>query len=132
MNPRYPLLAAGLFGATGVGFGAFGAHLLRASLLAQGTLETWENRRALPADPRGRVAGRVRLAADRPGTGRGANGRPGRSAPGSPASSFFSGSLYLLAAGGPHWLGPVTPLGGLALIAGWFCVAAAAMTDATG
>jgi uncharacterized membrane protein YgdD (TMEM256/DUF423 family) len=32
---------------------------------------------------------------------------------------FFSGSLYGLALGGPHWLGPVTPFGGLLLIAGW-------------
>lgn len=32
---------------------------------------------------------------------------------------LFSGSLYVLASGGPRWLGPVTPLGGLAFIAGW-------------
>ncbi len=37
---------------------------------------------------------------------------------------LFSGSLYLLstreATGfGPWWLGPITPLGGLAFIAGW-------------
>ena len=32
---------------------------------------------------------------------------------------LFSGSLYALALGGPKWLGPVTPIGGLALIAGW-------------
>lgn len=31
----------------------------------------------------------------------------------------FSGSLYGLALGGPGWLGPITPLGGLAFIAGW-------------
>ncbi len=31
----------------------------------------------------------------------------------------FSGSLYWLALGGPRWLGPVTPLGGLAFIVGW-------------
>ena len=31
----------------------------------------------------------------------------------------FSGSLYLLAAFGFNWLGPITPLGGLFLIAGW-------------
>ena len=31
----------------------------------------------------------------------------------------FSGSLYGLALSGPRWLGPVTPLGGLALLAGW-------------
>jgi uncharacterized membrane protein YgdD (TMEM256/DUF423 family) len=32
---------------------------------------------------------------------------------------FFSGSLYWLALGGPKLLGPITPLGGLALIIGW-------------
>ena len=29
---------------------------------------------------------------------------------------LFSGSLYGLALGGPTWLGPVTPLGGLAFL----------------
>lgn len=32
---------------------------------------------------------------------------------------LFSGSLYALALGGPRWLGPVTPLGGVALLAAW-------------
>jgi uncharacterized membrane protein YgdD (TMEM256/DUF423 family) len=32
---------------------------------------------------------------------------------------LFSGSLYALALGAPKGLGIVTPLGGLALIAGW-------------
>ena len=40
---------------------------------------------------------------------------------------LFSGSLYLLALGGPRWLGPVTPLGGLALLAGWLLLALAAL-----
>lgn len=31
----------------------------------------------------------------------------------------FSGSLYLLALTGTRWLGAITPLGGLALLAGW-------------
>jgi uncharacterized membrane protein YgdD (TMEM256/DUF423 family) len=35
---------------------------------------------------------------------------------------LFSGSLYWLALGGPKILGPVTPLGGLALIGGWALV----------
>jgi uncharacterized membrane protein YgdD (TMEM256/DUF423 family) len=39
---------------------------------------------------------------------------------------LFSGSLYLLALGGPKWLGPVTPLGGLAFILGWLFLAIAA------
>lgn len=32
---------------------------------------------------------------------------------------LFSGSLYALTFGGPRWLGPVTPLGGLCFMAGW-------------
>jgi len=40
--------------------------------------------------------------------------------------AVFSGSLYLLAITGIKWLGAVTPLGGLAFIAGWGCLAAAA------
>jgi uncharacterized membrane protein YgdD (TMEM256/DUF423 family) len=35
---------------------------------------------------------------------------------------LFSGSLYGLALGGPYWLGPVTPVGGLLLIVGWLCL----------
>ncbi len=36
---------------------------------------------------------------------------------------LFSGSLYSLALGGPKWLGPVTPLGGLSFMIGWFLLA---------
>jgi uncharacterized membrane protein YgdD (TMEM256/DUF423 family) len=35
----------------------------------------------------------------------------------------FSGSLYLLAYAGQRRWGAVTPLGGLAFIAGWVCLA---------
>ena len=37
----------------------------------------------------------------------------------------FSGSLYILSMTGVKWLGAITPLGGLAFIAGWACLAAA-------
>ena len=39
---------------------------------------------------------------------------------------FFSGSLYLLSLTGISWLGAVTPIGGLAFIAGWLCLTIAA------
>ena len=39
---------------------------------------------------------------------------------------IFCGSLYTLSLTGLSWLGAVTPLGGLAFIAGWACLAAAA------
>ena len=38
----------------------------------------------------------------------------------------FSGTLYALALGGPRWLGAVTPLGGLLLLAGWAALAVTA------
>jgi uncharacterized membrane protein YgdD (TMEM256/DUF423 family) len=40
--------------------------------------------------------------------------------------TLFCGSLYLLLAGAPHALGVLTPVGGLALIAGW-CLCALAL-----
>jgi len=40
---------------------------------------------------------------------------------------LFSGSLYLLALTGHRWLGAITPLGGLAFIAGWAALAWAAL-----
>ncbi len=36
---------------------------------------------------------------------------------------LFSGSLYLLSMSGIKWLGAITPLGGLAFLAGWLCLA---------
>ena len=36
---------------------------------------------------------------------------------------LFSGSLYLLVLTGPRWLGAVTPLGGVAFLAGWALLA---------
>ncbi|SDK39181.1 DUF423 domain-containing protein [Microbulbifer yueqingensis] len=40
---------------------------------------------------------------------------------------LFSGSLYGLTFGGPRWLGPVTPLGGSLMIAGWAALFVAAL-----
>jgi uncharacterized membrane protein YgdD (TMEM256/DUF423 family) len=42
-------------------------------------------------------------------------------------SVVFSGSLYLLALSGARWWGAVTPLGGVAFLAGWLCLALAAL-----
>ena len=41
---------------------------------------------------------------------------------------LFSGSLYLMALTGTRWLGAVTPIGGLAFLAGWLCLAWSAAT----
>ncbi|MFW6198508.1 MAG: DUF423 domain-containing protein, partial [Acidobacteriota bacterium] len=39
---------------------------------------------------------------------------------------LFSGSLYVLSLTGIRWLGAVTPLGGVAFLIGWACLAWAA------
>ncbi|MCU0541591.1 MAG: DUF423 domain-containing protein [Oscillatoriaceae cyanobacterium Prado104] len=39
---------------------------------------------------------------------------------------IFSGSLYALSLSGIKWLGAITPLGGVAFILGWGCLAVAA------
>jgi len=125
MNHRTTLLAAGLLGATGVAFGALGAHALRDFLLERGMTVAWETgaryhmlhaiallgAAAWLRSAQGNVQRRLSWAAACWCVG----------------TVLFSGSLYGLAAGGPHWLGPVTPLGGLVLIAGWLCVVAAAL-----
>ncbi len=43
---------------------------------------------------------------------------------------LFSGSLYLLALTGMRWLGMVTPVGGLAFLAGWLMLAMHGMKGA--
>ena len=41
--------------------------------------------------------------------------------------AVFSGSLYVLAVTGIRWLGAITPLGGVCLIAGWVVLAVGAL-----
>jgi uncharacterized membrane protein YgdD (TMEM256/DUF423 family) len=41
--------------------------------------------------------------------------------------ALFSGSLYLISLASIKAVGPITPLGGLALMAGWACLAIAAL-----
>lgn len=46
-------------------------------------------------------------------------------------SALFCGSLYALAAGAPRIVGAITPLGGLAFLAGWAVLAWAAGATST-
>lgn len=47
-------------------------------------------------------------------------------------SVLFSGSLYVLALTGQRWAGAITPLGGVALLAGWACFAAGCLRPRRG
>jgi uncharacterized membrane protein YgdD (TMEM256/DUF423 family) len=106
---RSNLLAAGLLGFTGIVLGAFGAHALREQLAERGMTQVWQtavlyhllHALALLALPAWTGVRRLWLA----------------------GVVLFSGSLYWLALGGPKILGPVTPLGGLTLLAGWALLA---------
>ena len=120
MSSKRLLALAGLLGMTGVLLGAFGAHALHASLLARKTVELWQTAvtyhllhsvavLALAGwriDARGRVPRPVAAAALCWIGG----------------IVLFSGSLYALALGAPGALWPLTPMGGLLLVAGWALV----------
>lgn len=124
------LIIAAAYGAAGVALGAFGAHGLESHL--PGTrLETWQTAvsyhlmHALAILAVGvwmRAAG---FAGQTPGAAL-------------PVAGWgfvigvvlFSGSLYALALGGPRWLGPVTPVGGVAFIVGWLALLWAAVRAA--
>ena len=110
------LVAAGLLGGLAVVFGAFGAHALTDSML--NTFEIGVRYQAWQAsvllflglasvfspDLSWRISAGFMIA----------------------GTILFSFSLYGLALGGPRWLGPVTPLGGLLLIVGWIILIFAA------
>lgn len=115
---RSLLLAAAVLGAVGVALGAFGAHGLRARLDAHalGVWETAVRYHLVHAVALLAIALSPHAAALRASGWLFAAG-----------IALFSGSLYVLALGGPRALGPVTPLGGLAFIAGWLWLARAAL-----
>jgi uncharacterized membrane protein YgdD (TMEM256/DUF423 family) len=123
---------AGVLGFLAVVMGAFGAHALQPVLAQRGMVEVWKTAVEYHlAHAVGLLAVTAWLAAA--GT-EGAQGRWLRWAGRCWIAGvvLFSGSLYLLALGGPHWLGPVTPVGGLALMAGWVGVGMAAWRGGRG
>ena len=117
MSARFTLVTAALLGALAVALGAFAAHGLKAvlsarlldvfqtgvdyqfchvgALLVTGLLQQKGNSRGLRISATAFLAGIV----------------------------CFSGSLYVLALSGVHWLGAITPLGGTAFIIGWLSLA---------
>jgi uncharacterized membrane protein YgdD (TMEM256/DUF423 family) len=109
--PSLLLLAAGLLGLTGVAAGAFGAHGLKATLEAHSGLDNWKTAVLY------QLVHAVAMLAI-----------ASRSEPDLRTTAvawlvgviLFSGSLYAIALGLPaKFIWPVTPLGGLALLAGW-------------
>lgn len=117
------LSIAALFGATGVMLGAFGAHGLRGKV-AENLLEAYKTGVHYQMIHALALFG-VALLMQHWGA---------RTSLLTSGALFalgvvlFSGSLYGLTFGGPRWLGPVTPLGGLLMIGGWVALLFAALT----
>lgn len=125
--PRLGLVAGGILGALAVAAGAFGAHGLRERLTPE-ALALWE------------TAARYLMYAGLALVGVGAARRGNRGIGGRSSSPraeiallagvvVFSGTLFALALGAPRWLGAVTPLGGVGLIAGFVLFAWSAWRD---
>jgi uncharacterized membrane protein YgdD (TMEM256/DUF423 family) len=113
MSNRLAKLIAGFMGFTAVFCGAFGAHLLRGLLEKSGTTQIWQT---------GVLYHLVHAAVLLVLSG----WRP------VPRAAYqlilvgviiFSGSLYALALSNFKWFGAITPLGGLAMLAGWLVLA---------
>lgn len=110
MPPDRTRFLACLLGALAVLLGAFGAHALRGHVEPE-LLTTWKTATSYHlahaiallglAHPRSGGAARLIVA----------------------GTVVFSGSLYLLVLTGVRWLGAITPLGGILLIAGWLTAA---------
>ena len=127
ISHRFPLLAAGIFGVTGVALGAFGAHGLQASLAERGMTQAWES--AARYQLLHTVALLGVAAWLRAGAGAGAVRMIWAARCWSAGIVLFSGSLYLFAVGGPHFLVFVTPVGGVTFLVGWLLVVAAALAN---
>jgi uncharacterized membrane protein YgdD (TMEM256/DUF423 family) len=123
---RLFLALAGLFGASAVGLGAYGAHGLASYLAAHADdparAQGWWETAVLYHLAHAAALGVAAWASSRGGL-----------APKIAGFAFvigvlfFSGTLYAMALGAPRWLGAITPLGGLALIAAWIALAFAAL-----
>src|SRR5262249_45596929 len=110
---------AGILGALGVAFGAFGAHALQ-STLNPGLLAIFETAVRYHLIHTLALAGTAIAMQVFPGHGVGLRRVAWAFTVG---VVLFSGSLYVLALTNQRWLGAVTPLGGLAFIAGWLGLA---------
>lgn len=100
---------AGILGFLGVALGAFGAHGLKNLLAANDTAAIWQTAvlyHLLHAVASLWAAGRA----------------PSIVWVWTAGILVFSGSLYLLAVTNMRWLGAITPIGGLLLLAGWVLV----------
>ena len=109
MASRFLLRGAAAFGFAGVALGAFGAHGLKDLFAVNGMLAVWQTAvfyHITHSIASLWAAGHSPLAAKLWMFG----------------ILLFSGSLYILAVSNIRWIGAITPVGGLLLLAGWVVV----------
>jgi uncharacterized membrane protein YgdD (TMEM256/DUF423 family) len=126
---KFGLIAAGL-GLVGVSAGAFGAHALRDVLAARNATGAWETAVFYQLVHAVTVFA-LALRGAAPSAAPAARHRRRAALCWIVGVLLFSGSLYFLALGGPRWLGPVTPVGGLALLAGWLFAGLSFLSDSS-
>ena len=122
MTAKIGIVLAGLFGLLGVAAGAFGAHGLREKVSAR-DLEIWHTGASYQ-----QLHAVVLLAVALWAMHAHASGQPTQlhgvaMALFTAGVLIFSGTLYAMTLGGPRFLGAITPLGGLCLLAGWATIA---------
>lgn len=113
---RTLVIAGAVLGGLGVALGAFGAHGLKAYADSE-ALAWWE------------TGVQYQMWHALAALALGLSGRPWVRLPGwlfTAGVVIFSGTLYAMALGAPHWLGAITPVGGTLMIAGWAVLAIAA------
>ncbi len=121
---KFFIVGGAILGGVGVGLGAFGAHALRPVLEAAQRMETFETAvkyqfyHALALLVIGLLLSKtdnrlIRYSGYLMFWG----------------TLVFSGSLYVLCFTGIRWLGAITPVGGVLMIAGWGLLAWAAMSS---
>jgi len=113
MNSQTALRISAVFGFLAVAFGAFGAHELQELLEKNDRIETWKTAVLYHL-----THAAVMLVI--------ATLRPLRAAAWwliLAGVVIFSGTLYTLALTNVKWLGAITPVGGICLLAGWLALA---------
>ena len=113
MKPQTAFRIAAITGFIAVALGAFGAHGLQDLLEKNGRMETWKTAVLYHL-----THAAVMLVIS--------TLRPLRSVAWSLMLAgivIFSGTLYVLALTNVKWLGAITPIGGVCLLAGWLALA---------
>lgn len=119
-KPIYLTFLTALNGFSAVLLGALGAHALKDRLNARGSLESWHTAAHYQLAHAVAAVALLAWATAQPESRARLHRVAGLWQLG---ALLFAGSIYGLALGGPRFLGPITPLGGLAFLAGWALLA---------